>query len=304
MNVIAEELHKPARRKFLRRKVDIRDLNETFEGDLIDMSSYAKENKGFKFLLTVIDTFSKFAYAIPLKSKNATDVTSAFEKILKKGRIPKHLHVDRGKEFYNNLFKSLMKKYNINLFSTYSNIKASIVERFNRTLKEKMWKKFTSQGNYKWVEILPSLVKSYNDSFHRTIGMKPNEVNHQNSERLRKLYANSQISHRKKYKFKVGDKVRISKYKHVFEKGYTPNWSTEIFTISRVKNTFPETYELEDYQKNPIEGGFYKEELQKSKNPDVYLIEKVLKRRGNKIFVKWIGFDNTHNSWVHKDTQK
>ena len=143
-------------------------------------------------------------YAVPLKSKNATEVTSAFEKLLKKGRVSKHLHVNRGSEFYNNLFKSLMKKYNINLYSTFSNIKASIGERFNRTLKEKMWKQFISQKGYKWVDILPSLMKSYNDSFNRTIGMKPNEVNHQNSERLPKLYnANSKMVHKTKIKEKT-----------------------------------------------------------------------------------------------------
>ncbi|XP_074096350.1 uncharacterized protein LOC141525687 [Cotesia typhae] len=101
-------------------------------------------------------------------------------------------------------------------------------------------------------------------------------------------------------KFKVGDKVRISKYKHVFDKGYTPNWTTEIFTIKSVQNTNPTTYKLVDYQDQPIEGGFYNEELSKVKYPDVYLVEKVIRKRGHKYYVKWLGFDTKHNSWINK----
>ncbi|XP_014296616.1 uncharacterized protein LOC106693442 [Microplitis demolitor] len=104
----------------------------------------------------------------------------------------------------------------------------------------------------------------------------------------------------RKHKFKVGDKVRISKYKHVFEKGYAPNWSTEIFTIETVQNTNSTTYKLVDYQDKPIEGGFYVEELNKVKHPDVYLIEKIIKKRENKLYVKWLGFDSSHNTWIEK----
>lgn len=105
---------------------------------------------------------------------------------------------------------------------------------------------------------------------------------------------------KKKKKFKVGDEVRITKYKHIFEKGYTPNWTTEIFTITQVKNTNPTTYKLIDYQNQPIKGGFYEEELNKVKYPDVYLIEKVIREHGNKLYVKWLGIDSKHNSWINK----
>ena len=123
-------------------------------------------------------------------------------------------------------------------------------------------------------------------------------MNHKNSAKLRKLYkANFKMTHKKtKKKFKIGHKVRISKNKYIFEKGYTPNWTTEIFTICHVKNTFPVMYELIDHQDNPIKDSFYKEELLKAKNPDMYFIKKVLKRRGDRIFVKWLGFDSTLNS--------
>ncbi|XP_015124149.1 uncharacterized protein LOC107046139 [Diachasma alloeum] len=205
----------------------MRGVDENWQADLVDMTAYSRENKGYKYLLTVIDIFSKYVWAVPTKTKYGKDVTNAMESVLKQGRIPKKLHVDRGKEFYNREFKKLMKDYGI-------------------TMK----------------------LKAHNTT---------------------------------KIKFKVGDKVRVSKYKNIFEKGYTLNWTTEIFTRNEVVNTNPVTYKLIDYENQPIEGGFYQEELTKVIYPDVYLIEKVLRRRGNKVFVKWLGFDNAHNSWINDD---
>ena len=98
----------------------------------------------------------------------------------------------------------------------------------------------------------------------------------------------------------MGDYMRISKYKHVFEKGYTPNWTTEIFKVKEVKNTYPTTYILEDYQGNPIKGGFYDEELSKTQFPNTYLVEKIIKTKGDRVYVKWLGFSNQHNSWINK----
>ena len=146
---VVEELHKPARRNYSRRKYDIRNLDETWQADLVEMIPYSKENKGFRYLLTVIDIFSKYAWAIPVKRKSGQDVTAAMKSVFKQGCAPKNLHTDRGKEFYNSNFSNLMKEYNVNLYSTYSNIKASICEHFNRTLKNEMWKQFSLNGNYK-----------------------------------------------------------------------------------------------------------------------------------------------------------
>ena len=126
------------------------------------MIPYSDENKGFRYLLTVIDIFSKFAWAIPVKSKTGKDVTTAMTSILKHGRVPENLQTDQGKEFYNSNFKKLMEKHKINLYSSHSNLHASIIERFNRTLKNAMWLEFSKQGSYKWLEILPKLVDNYN----------------------------------------------------------------------------------------------------------------------------------------------
>ena len=299
---VIEELHKPARRNYPRRKFDIRALDETWQAYLVDMQTYSQMNKGYRYLLTVIDVFSKFAWAIAVKSKSGEDITTAMKSIfVRDKRVPKNLQVDQGSEFYNAKFKLLMQKYKINLYSMYSNLKASIVERFNRTLKTWMWKEFSFQGNYKWLDMLANLMTRYNRKVHRTINMSPRDVNSTNEANvLRKLKLLNELRGRKKPKFKIGDFVRVSKSKHVFAKGYTPNWSTEIFTVVRVAKTNPVTYHLKDYRNEPIAGGFYEQEISKVKYPDVYLIEKVLKRRKNQIYVKWLGFDSSHNSWIER----
>lgn len=295
---LVAELHKPARRNYPRRKFDVRGYDETWQADLVEMIPYAKKNRGFRYLLTVIDVFSKFAWAIPVKRKNGEDVTAAMRSILKDGRVPKNLQTDQGKEFYNANFEKLMEEFKIHLYSSYSNLKASIIERLNRTLKNRMWIQFSLNGNYKWLNILPELVRDYNNRKHRTIGMKPVDVSKENErEVLKKFPHHCKI---KKQKFKVGDKVRISKAKRIFEKGYTPGWSTEIFSIVKVSATDPVMYYLKDYQDQPIARGFYEQEIQKVKYSDVYLVEKILKKRYNRLFVKWLGFDKSHNGWIDK----
>ncbi|XP_051165302.1 uncharacterized protein LOC127284061 [Leptopilina boulardi] len=159
-----------------------------------------------------------------------------------------------------------------------------------------MWMQFSLRGNYKWYDILPNLISNYNNTKHRTIGMKPKDVTVEYVEILKERFLKLRKIPLKKVKFKIGDKVRVSKYKSVFEKGYTPNWTTEIFTIDQVLSTKPITYKLKDYQDQPISAGFYAEELLKVKYPDIYLVEKILKTRGNKVLVKWLGFDNSHNT--------
>lgn len=297
---VIDELHRSARRNFRRRRVIIKGLDDLWQADLVEMGVYSTENNGYRYMLTVIDTFSKFAWVRPIKNKSGVEVTNAFRSILGEGRQPKNLQTDDGKEFYNHNFNNLMRKFNINHYSTYSVLKASIVERFNRTLKTMMWKKFSMNGSYRWIQVLPDLLTCYNTRKHRTIKMSPIDVNKSNEQQLLStIYNRMKIAASGKYK--IGDFVRISKFKHVFEKGYTPNWTTEIFKIAQVKHTNPVTYMLEDYQGKNIKGGFYEMELMKTKYPDVYLVEKVIRKKGDKAFVKWLGFPSEHNSWIRED---
>ncbi|KAK9738994.1 Integrase core domain [Popillia japonica] len=180
-------------------------------------------DRGYKYILVVIDAFSKYLWTQPLKTKSAVEVKDAMDKILKEGRKPKNLQTDAGKEFYNQSFKSLIKIYNINRYSTYSLTKASIAERAVRTLKEQLYKEFSLHGNYNWRSILDDITKRYNHTIHRTIGMKPVDVTLvKESALLSSAYNRPKIAGKRK--FAVNDVVRISKHKSLFDKGYTPNW--------------------------------------------------------------------------------
>lgn len=297
---LVNELHKPARKNFKRRRVIMKGIDDLWQADLVEMGTYAATNNGYRFLLTIIDTFSKYAWAIPIKSKTGDNVTDAMITVLNSGRIPKNIQSDDGTEFFNTKFQLLMKKHNINHYSTFSSLKASIVERFNRTLKNSMWKEFSMNGTYKWIDIIQKLVATYNKNYHQTIKMSPIHVNYKNEEKLLStVYNNIKVAG--SAKFKIHDYVRISKYKHLFEKGYTPNWTTEIFQINKIQSTNPVTYLLRDFEKNPIEGAFYELELAKVADSNLYLVENIVQSRGSKVLVKWLGFPAKHNSWVNKN---
>lgn len=156
------------------------------------------------------------------------------------------------------------------------------------------------KGNFKWIDgTLEKVVSDYNHTKHRTIQMCPAKVNKHTKQIVMQRYnILNKPKIKRKCPFVVGDIVRISKSKANFEKGYTPNWSTELFKVTVVQNTYPPTYLLEDSRKNKILGSFYAQELQKTKNPDVYLVEKVLKKKGDKVFVKWLGLPSQENSWI------
>lgn len=297
---VVEELHKPARINFKRRRVIIKSLTDLYQADLIEMQQFSKENKGYRYILVVINCFSKFVWAFPLKTKTGPEVSKAMENVFRTETI-KNLQTDNGTEYYNKYFKQLVKKYNINHYSVFSEKKASIVERVNRTLKNNMWKEFNINGHYRWIELLPKIVEKYNNTKHRTIKMKPIDVSKKNEKRLLQTAYNHIKIAPNKIKFQVGDHVRISKVRGVFDKKYMANWTTEIFIIKKVQYTNPVTYLLQDINKQDIQGGFYQEQLQKVKHSDAYLVEKILKRRKNKVFVKWLGFNNKHNSWISKN---
>ena len=193
------------------------------------MQQFNKWNKGYRYFLMVLDLFSKYGWIVPLKDKKGETVTKAFKTIFKEGRKPQYLWTDKGKEYYNKYLKELLKKDNITLYSTENEEKSSVCERWNRTIKTKMWKQFTVQGNTVYLDILPKILKQYNNTKHSSIKMASAQASTKKNQSAVdfNLYGNmEQLS--SKPKFKVGDKVRISNYKRkVFDKGYTPNWTEE-----------------------------------------------------------------------------
>lgn len=296
--LIADELHRPTRKNYPRRKVTLKGLNDLYQADLVEMQPYFKTNKGYKYIMTMINCLSKFAFAVPLKNKSGEEVARALEPILAKHQM-KNFHTDQGTEWFNKHVNKLMKLYNINHYYTFSDLKASIVERFNRTLKTKMYKSFTARGSNEWVSILQSIVDSYNNTKHSTIGMKPKDVRKKHvKEILKRIHNTNKKNIRNRPKFQVGDSVRISKAKRVFKKGYLPNWTNEIFKIHAVKPTKPITYILRDHKGEILKGGFYTEEISKSQVGNVHLVEKILKRKGNKLLIRWVGYDKDSDSWI------
>ena len=191
---------------------------------------------------------------------------------------------------------------NVKIYHTYSNLKSVVIERFNRSLRELMMKEFVKNNNTIYYNILPELIKKYNNRYHRTIKMKPIDVNKTNEKHIKNTVYNYVITN-KKPKFKINDIVRISlKRRELFDKS-TGNikWSEELFRIYKTNKSNVITYQLKDMNDEIIKGIFYEKELQLTKNiSDEYIIEKILKTKGNKIYVKWRGYNNNFNSWVNK----
>ena len=261
--------------------------------DLADMQSFSKYNKGIKYLLCAIDLFSEYAWVIPLKDKKGTSIVNAFQKIISKEIKPNKIWADQGSEFYNQSFNDFLKTNNIEMYSTFNEGKSVVAERFIRTLKNKIFKDMTAISKNIYFDVLDDIVNKYKNTIHRTIKIKPIDVTDDSFPEY------NEESNKRNPKFKVGDHVRISKYKNNFAKGYAPNWSEEIFVIKKVKNTVPWTYVINDPHSEEIIGSFYEKKLQKINQTD-FRIEKMLKRKGDKLYVKWKGYDNSCNSWINK----
>lgn len=301
-------LHKPIRKRFPRNRTVVYGIDDQWQADLVEMREWQSENKNYAYILTCIDVFSKYAWVRPVKRKTSEDVYKAFESIFASSeRSPNKLQTDKGKEFLNNSVKGLFKHYGVTHFTTENETKAAVVERFNRTLKSKMWRYFSEMGNHQYLDILQDLVASYNTTRHRSIGMKPSQVNEDN-ERLvwERLYKTKKT--RLPLKFSKGTQVRLSKFKMPFAKGYLPNWTDEVFVVVRgLQRTPRNVYKIADTQGEEVSGTFYEEELQavdKDLAEDEFEVEEVLKHRTNRstglreVLVKWKGWPAKFNSWV------
>ena len=302
MEDLSNELNKPTINKFPRQKIIVKHINEIHSTDLVDMTQYSKINKGYKYIFTNIDIFSKIAYAFPLKSKKIQDIKPCFEKIFEKNK-PKYIWSDKESAFLSKEMQQFFKNNNVKIYHTNSHLKAVAIERFNRSLRELMMKHFTKNNNTVWYNILPKLIKIYNNRYHSTIKMKPIQVNKSNEKYIKEnVYTYNKTS--KIPKFKINDLVRISlKRRDLFDKpSGNIKWSEELFKIHSINKSNVITYKIKDLNDEIIEGIFYERELQKSKNTSgVYIIEKIIRKNKNKYFVKWRNYSNEFNSWIDKD---
>ncbi len=301
-------LHKPARRRFSRNKTVAIGIDSDWQADLCSVYDIDKHNDGYKYILTVIDVLSKYAWAIPIKDKTPGSAAGGFAKILKSSnRKPWRLYTDKGKEFLGKVFQDFLKKHDIKHISSESpDVKAAVVERYNRTLKSRLWKHFSNAKTYRYIECLQPIVDAINKSYHRSIKRRPVDVNYENENVVwHTLYGRNKILKPAEFKFDVGDKVRVTKYRNPFTKGYLPNFTEEIFTITDCIQRDPPVYRIKDYSSEPIEGSYYEEELIKVSKPDeVYKIETILKTRKRKgkteYFVKWLGYPKKFNQWIQQ----
>ena len=302
MEDLSNELNKPSIQKFERQKVIVNYINEIHSTDLVDMTQYSKINKGYKYIFTNIDVFSKIAYAYPIKSKKIQDIKPCFEKIFKNNK-PKYVWSDKEPAFLSKEMQLFFKNNNVKIYHTNSHLKAVVVKRFNRSLRELMMKEFVKNNNTVWYNILPKLIKIYNNRYHSTIKMKPIDVNKNNEKYIKEnIYTYNKTS--KNPKFKIGDLVRISlKRRNLFDKpSGNIKWTEELFKIHSITKSNVIIYKIKDLNDEIIKGIFYEKELQNTKNTsEVYVIEKIIRRNKNKYLVKWRNYSNDFNSWINKD---
>ena len=256
-------LHRRTRKKFRRNRIIVSSIDEQWQTDLIDIQKISRYNQGNRYILVCIDVLSKYAWVEPLKAKSGKNIISAFKKIFKKGRKPLLLQSDQGTEFLNHEFQNYLKSENIHYFHTNNETKAAIAERLIETLKSKMYKYFTYKNTLNYTNILQDLIKSYNNSYHTSIKTKPSLVTKQNEDHIwHVLYDHDLINGKTPFKFHVGDRVRLAKKKGHFEKGYTTNFTTELFEVSKRIARSPPVYKIKDLNGEEIEGTIYASEMQ------------------------------------------
>lgn len=311
-------LTKPKRIRFKRNRVYTSGLNAVHMADLADMKSLAADNDDKEYILVIIDTFSKYVWAVPVAKKTATEVRMALVEVYseEKNRC-RALGTDKGKEFDNKMCKALFDKLNIRWYTTQnSDVKMSIVERVIRTLKGMLYRYMLQNLTQTYIRALPQIVRNYNDTVHSATGLAPSAINASNEDEvMRRLYpelwrveeeesdeSDDDLKEEKPI-FSLGDSVRISSARDPFHKGYLQSWSSEIYTVDRVVKRRPLVYRIRGEDKKIIEGTFYKWELQKVKPSDVYRIDEVLDERTNEdgeteYLVRWQNFPDNANSWV------
>ena len=299
-------LHKQARRKFKRNPVIVAHPGEQWQADLMDMTQWSKYNNGFNYILTIIDIFTKKAFAVPIKKKQGDLVADAFKKIFE-NTAPTYLQTDKGTEFKNKHVQQILKNYNVAFFTSQNEaIKCSIVERLNSTLKNKIFRIATKRGSRKWIDILDDVLDAYNNSYHRSIKMAPSEVNEENADQVFKsLYGYDSYRDYLKAKAKdktvlpIGAKVRKAYARGRFDRGYFPYFTDTVHEVKAVtlKNPRP-TYKLDDDRRD-----YYLDEIQQVEDSPLYRISKIIRERtvdGKKQkLVEFIGY--TGRQWIDSD---
>ena len=303
--VYARHLH--VNRRFPRQKILVNVMDEQWDTDLMDLHMLSRYNNGFKYIAVFIDLFSRFLWAEPVKAKTGQEIERVM-KIVFKDRIPQTLRSDQGKEYMNGVVQTYLKTKSIHHFVAYNELHANYAERVIGTLKRKLFRYFAKQQSYKYTDVLDYIVTSYNNTTHGSIKMAPVEVTAENQQALyERLYLPEEIKNESTpviFQYSVGDRVRLTYQRNVFDRGYQENYTEELFTIKRRYKTHPPRYKLKDHKDHDISGSFYEPELQKAfvDENTLYNIDKVLRyktvNKQRRALVSWTGYGKDSNSWI------
>ena len=249
-------LHHQARRRFKRPRVMVAGVGIQADMDLIDLSLYHRYNSGIRYVLVVIDDFSRRVWTRTLKSKNGKQVAKAFKDIFQDGFKTLKLRSDAGAEYTNQIVRKLFADEGIHHFTTSNETKANIAERVIKTLKSKYFRYMTEHQTFRYIDIIDDVTHAYNHSYHRTIKMRPVDVTKENQAQVRNnIYGRTEGFKMKPYRYSIGDWVRISYLKRTFQREYTEKWSRELFkVVKRVRMQGKAMYTLEDYAGDPVDG--------------------------------------------------
>lgn len=303
-NVASHQLHREVKKPAITNAFYVYFMRQQIQGDLCDIRSLAGANDGFKYLFVAIDMFTKFVFCRPMLSKYAHESVSVMKEMVESfDPPPREFLSDNGGEFTSASVKRYLRSVNVKQRFTRSNIKCGGVERVNRTLQSKIYKYLTQNNTDRYIDVLPDIVYSYNNTVHRTIKTTPALAELQeNHLQVRDYLMDFYNRKRKKPKFKVGDVVVIEKERTIFRRGYHQLFNPELFVIDEVHTRMPiPLYRLWSLEKDDeILGTFYANELNKIGNPRK--VEEILDRRIKdgiqEIKVKWKGFHENFNSWI------
>lgn len=312
----AYSLTKGVRRQFRRARVIVEGLDSQWDVDLMDMKDLDSDNDGYKYVLVAIDVFSRFAWCVPTKSKAAKDILTALEMLLAGPRTPNVIRTDKGREFNNKEVSKFLASRDIHQFSSQNTeTKANYAERLIKTIKHRLYRYFITNKTQRYVDVLPEVTESYNNTKHSSLGRTPSSINRNNEHESR--YDQYVIRHkrrharvkkeaqRKRYAFKIGQTVRVTHIRNVFDREYSQKWTGELFKVKRRfrLDELP-VYQIEDWSGEDVKGTFYEPELQ-AVNVDEnkeYYVEKVLKKRTRhkrrEILVRWLHWPKKYDSWI------
>ncbi|KAL3071718.1 hypothetical protein niasHS_016393 [Heterodera schachtii] len=290
-------------------------IGSDVQADLADFQALSRKNSGYRYLLLAVDVLSRRMFGSPVKSKRPADVKRAFEEVFgQMPKLPETLYTDRGLEFVAKPMKEFFAENGIKKYETSSKKKAAVAERAIRTLKTRLYKYFSAKNTSAWVDVLPKFLSAINNSVCRATGLRPNEISDVNAREVwKRVYGEGLVPAVERPKIKAGETVRIPEPKHIFEKGYIPNYSDHVYTVDEARSTNPQHYLLKDYYGTKLKRKFYLPELTKVQVDEntMYRIEKKYKERmkdGKKeILVKFIGFPEkywvTHEDFENKSTK-